>query len=760
MPGALAEIEGALRSAAPGPVGIVIRLSEIGEAGWVGDLHAQSHRLLWFYLAESPADLAAAASLPWPSTQVISPLEFRLTSTELREVVGRQGLPPDGARARALRTLSSGIPLLVAALSDPYLGDGGDQIDASQAAAILDRWLERRENATFAKRVRDFMREHIDVFCIVDAFDANLAHVLLGYETSSSWLRYLDEAGFIESVGVGSTDDFRVTPVIREFALRSGPLRADAAARDAIVLKTADALVQTGQTERALTLVSVLARWVLPQFVAEHWQDLGAVSYEQLNQVFGGNVAGPLMHWRLALARARAYLDVTLPGHPARISEAQCSEAERLLDLVDLNEATDAECALVAALRGVVARLRGSFDQALAAQREAMERLPKDASGELRGTVYAQLAFTHLEIGEYVATHEMLQRASAAAQGTPLSVFAAHSAALVDGVLGADAIVSVDAGAEADWRGGWQRVGWYRRASRLVSLARPHEAASALRETFGMLGAEGDWDPLVMGVFWSNLESLIAVLTESWSAGLAALEVFQLGLRNRVLSPFGEGVLTAARAELLVGGGEAIEARRELDRSGPRSPLAGVVRARALLSLSRFAEAEQLLLRMLQHPDGARSRQRTWILVQLSLATEGLGRMADSDQYLMRALAHATRTSFVLPFARQGPDVMRRLIERADSHSLDPGIAAFTSLLKQTHSGRLREPALTDITARERSVLNALATGQSIHEIAASSFVSPNTVKSQVRSIYQKLGAHNRREALEIGRSLGLLQSD
>jgi LuxR family maltose regulon positive regulatory protein len=35
--------------------------------------------------------------------------------------------------------------------------------------------------------------------------------------------------------------------------------------------------------------------------------------------------------------------------------------------------------------------------------------------------------------------------------------------------------------------------------------------------------------------------------------------------------------------------------------------------------------------------------------------------------------------------------------------------------------------------------------------------VSPNTVKSQLKSIYQKLGASTREEAVARGRDLGLL---
>jgi DNA-binding CsgD family transcriptional regulator len=51
------------------------------------------------------------------------------------------------------------------------------------------------------------------------------------------------------------------------------------------------------------------------------------------------------------------------------------------------------------------------------------------------------------------------------------------------------------------------------------------------------------------------------------------------------------------------------------------------------------------------------------------------------------------------------------------------------------------------LSPRERSVLTELVSGASIAEIAARLFVSQNTVKSQLRSAYRKLGVANRAEA-------------
>jgi len=61
------------------------------------------------------------------------------------------------------------------------------------------------------------------------------------------------------------------------------------------------------------------------------------------------------------------------------------------------------------------------------------------------------------------------------------------------------------------------------------------------------------------------------------------------------------------------------------------------------------------------------------------------------------------------------------------------------------------------LTQRERVILAHLALPLTLGEIAQSLYVTRNTVKSQVRSIYMKLGATDRESALRAGRAWGLV---
>ena len=67
-------------------------------------------------------------------------------------------------------------------------------------------------------------------------------------------------------------------------------------------------------------------------------------------------------------------------------------------------------------------------------------------------------------------------------------------------------------------------------------------------------------------------------------------------------------------------------------------------------------------------------------------------------------------------------------------------------------------PRTSSLTSAELRVLPMLATHLSFPEIGAGLFLSPHTVKSQAMSIYRKLGASSRSQAVARSRELGLLE--
>jgi LuxR family maltose regulon positive regulatory protein len=86
--------------------------------------------------------------------------------------------------------------------------------------------------------------------------------------------------------------------------------------------------------------------------------------------------------------------------------------------------------------------------------------------------------------------------------------------------------------------------------------------------------------------------------------------------------------------------------------------------------------------------------------------------------------------------------------------ALEEGLAAAPAPAAAAGAGA---PAAGDLTEREAAVLRMLAGTASLREIADGLYVSHNTVKTQVRSIYRKLGVATRADAVARGRELGLL---
>ena len=61
------------------------------------------------------------------------------------------------------------------------------------------------------------------------------------------------------------------------------------------------------------------------------------------------------------------------------------------------------------------------------------------------------------------------------------------------------------------------------------------------------------------------------------------------------------------------------------------------------------------------------------------------------------------------------------------------------------------------LTLREQEVLTQLAAGKSNKEIAQKLGVSPNTVKTQIASLYQKLEVQRRTQAIQKARELAII---
>ena len=169
---------------------------------------------------------------------------------------------------------------------------------------------------------------------------------------------------------------------------------------------------------------------------------------------------------------------------------------------------------------------------------------------------------------------------------------------------------------------------------------------------------------------------------------------------------------------------------------------------------------------------------RIGALVVGAIAFDAAGNPAAAKDALEHALELAEPDGIVLPFLlHPAPQLLERRSRQGTAHAalvLDilglltqgnenafaaagPGKpAALDSAGRRDRLGpgtSLREP----LSETEMRVLRYLLTNLTAPEIASELYLSTNTIKTHIRHLYDKLGAHRRAEAVERARALGLL---
>jgi ATP/maltotriose-dependent transcriptional regulator MalT len=118
---------------------------------------------------------------------------------------------------------------------------------------------------------------------------------------------------------------------------------------------------------------------------------------------------------------------------------------------------------------------------------------------------------------------------------------------------------------------------------------------------------------------------------------------------------------------------------------------------------------------------------------------------------------HLFRDVLLAQLERQDPGLIPVLRRRAADWYLRNGMDE-DALEHFIAAGDVDSPGASALTAAELRVLPLLASHLPAPEIAAELFVSVHTVKSQQASLYRKLGASSRSQAVSRARQLGLLE--
>lgn len=170
--------------------------------------------------------------------------------------------------------------------------------------------------------------------------------------------------------------------------------------------------------------------------------------------------------------------------------------------------------------------------------------------------------------------------------------------------------------------------------------------------------------------------------------------------------------------------------------------------------------AEEALLSALCSSEGtwhSGAASSAWIL--LAHSAELQGRHSEADIRLGAALKLAHRFETEHSFAVRGGEGATLLESRVGRFGhLDGFAAQVIASVRSMIPNRMPGAGVTDtLTRREHEILKELPVHQSVAEIARKLTLSVNTVKTHLRSIYQKLNVSDRSEAVAAAHARGLL---
>jgi LuxR family maltose regulon positive regulatory protein len=602
---------------------------------------------------------------------------------------------------------------------------------------------------------------------IVDVVSGELADALTGRTDSDHVLARLDrEHALVTTLG-DARPWHRYHPLLREL-LRSELRFRLPGELPLLHKKAARWYVDAGRPTDALRHAADAADWeTVAALAAEHWV--------------------PLL-CRGDLAALRAVLEGLPRDHVRNDPELALALSATLLDFGDERVARELlDCALaqrdavraerridfdrgVAAVGLLGARLRGDVDDA---QRRVDVMLGDDSAHargrigavDVRALALVNLGIVELWTGAFDEARRDLEAARRAAGSPPsgwlLLLAVAHLAAhaTLTGRLERARRLAEEAIATAGglgWLRAWP-VGLADGVLSIVALERNQRVDAELRF--------GRWEELSTRA--PDLPLRVAVRIQKArleaAAGrpepaLEALEWAHDLAAGWPLAPVLRGLMSSLRAlaQAALGGADAAEA--ELDGAGATSENAAAL-ARLRLHAGDAPGARAALAPWIEDgaPTYGPTRAELWVLAALAHDAEADHQAA--SLFIERALAEAEPHGLRRPFVALGANVemlLRRQIRLGTAHR-----SLADDLLREfarAHADERPRTLLPEpLSEREAAVLRFLPTMMSNGEIAAELFVSVNTVKTHLKSIYRKLDVPDRREAIRRARDLGLL---
>ena len=681
--------------------------------------------------------------------------DLGFTEVEVEQLLELAGLGHQPIDGRRLRSLTEGWPagLQMAVLAMRAGGDPREVIDAF--ASTTQETSDYLANEVMSRLPAD-LAGFLTSICVLDEFDAQLCQAVSGRDDAG---RLLDRvvAGdlFIYQVDRAG-ERFRLHQMFAAFLRARLKSLGGTQFREAH-LRAAAALQERG--DRLGALHHAMA--------AADTQLAAAVLADSMRTILD------VTHTQEAKTAARAWLakfgDAAAEADPEQLLQfvrllASAGHRDAEGWLTKVNQAHPSPAPRLDALaHGVWAGYhlsRGSAGLALEHNTQARQAVSAAAG---QGPLFPMLAELPIqEAGAHLLSGDLRAAASALQRGTPLSApivdefrspaAAAWVAFLLGDLVFAGAALDRAAGAAAEHGEAAHGLGMI-----LANLTgagihlerREHQPAAALLAA-AQAGARINGLP-VLQTMVDTWTARLATARGDRAGALASLAQARLALAAPDQSVRAQFALEEFRIALALEPAEASALIPQL----PASTASRLLQARLHVLRREWANAAQILDEV--KPVTIREQVEWGVLRSLAAQAPDLAR---AHRHLRTALALASPHRYLATIIEQGPGIAALLGSLPAGPGLRPYVDELT-VRAEAAAASSRNPARPPpgglLSGRELTVLRLLSSRLTTTEIAATLFVSPNTLKSHMKSIYRKLDASTRTAAVRQGEIRGLI---
>jgi LuxR family transcriptional regulator, maltose regulon positive regulatory protein len=437
-------------------------------------------------------------------------------------------------------------------------------------------------------------------------------------------------------------------------------------------------------------------------------------------------------------------------------------------------------------LRGIAWGWKGDFDRAIQAAQQALALLPADAA-DRQGVPAYVLGASNLQLGHIGAAADWLIVASDVTQREPV---VDQNPSEIFLSLAADTSLARAYQLRGDLQ---QAASMYRNVISRMGSATYLQVPSVLIY-FGSLCYE--WNDLAeaermlrAGIavaerlgrdrYWSGAWNMLAQVL--WAAGdplqARAMAERALEMAHALDNPPDISEARVLQGRLWLAQGDLAAAQRWIHTHAwptdrpmhyahqtealmlARISIAQARQAPGAIDLNPVVHQLEQLLQLAEADQRMADRIATCALLALAHAV-----MGDTHQVLERlasALALAMPAGYIRIFVDEGAPMRSLLLSLRAAHGASEanGLLApyINQLLEAFPADAPSERAPGLLSQREYAILQCIAEGCSVQEMAARLVISVHTVRTHLKNIYAKLDAHNRIQALERARKLQLI---